>query len=172
MLASEIEFQLNRVKSFASCMRASCGRTESRTGHAFIDANMQELRMSGFMSNRGRQCVASFFTKDLGCDWRVGAEYFETQLLDFDVASNWGNWNYVAGVGADPRAGRYFNIAKQAALYDGDGAYTRLWLPDPTCGPVPPIVPLAFDAVKAPVHKPPRASKVAAAASAIGAGDR
>ena len=126
------------------------------------------------MSNRGRQCVVSFFTKDLGCDWRVGAEYFEAHLLDYDVASNWGNWNYVAGVGADPRAGRYFNIAKQAALYDGDGAYTRLWLPeiDGAHGPVPPIVPLAFDAIKSPARKPPRASKVATstAASAVGAG--
>jgi deoxyribodipyrimidine photo-lyase len=64
---------------------------------------MRELQLTGFMSNRGRQNVASFFTKDLGCDWRIGAEYFESTLLDYDVGCNWGNWNYVAGVGPDPR---------------------------------------------------------------------
>ena len=78
-------------------------RINGETGHPFVDANMRELKLTGFMSNRGRQNVASFFTKDLGCDWRIGAEYFESALIDYDVSTNWGNWNYVAGVGPDPR---------------------------------------------------------------------
>ncbi|CAM9103673.1 unnamed protein product [Pylaiella littoralis] len=102
---------------------------EGKTGYPFVDANMRELKASGFMSNRGRQVVASFFTKDLEMDWRLGAEHFEEHLLDHDPASNWGNWNYVAGVGFDPREDRYFSVEKQATTYDAQGAYVRHWLP-------------------------------------------
>ena len=70
---------------------------EGRTGVPFVDANMRELARTGWMSNRGRQNVASFLVKDLGLDWRLGAEWFESQLLDHDVCSNYGNWNYAAG---------------------------------------------------------------------------
>lgn len=94
----------------------------------FIDANMLELKLTGFMSNRGRQNVASFFCNDFKLDWRYGAAYFEEQLIDYDVASNWGNWAYLAGVGNDPRANRYFNIEKQAKDYDRDKSYRNLWL--------------------------------------------
>jgi deoxyribodipyrimidine photo-lyase len=100
------------------------------TGVPFIDANMRELNQTGFMSNRGRQNVASFLVKDLGIDWRMGAWYFEYALLDYDVASNWGNWAYVAGVGNDPRENRYFNILSQAKKYDPKGDYVRYWLPE------------------------------------------
>ncbi|HET8859797.1 DASH family cryptochrome [Marivirga sp.] len=100
------------------------------TGVPFIDANMRELNASGFMSNRGRQNVASFLVKDLGLDWRMGAWYFEHQLIDHDVASNWGNWAYVAGVGNDPRENRYFNILSQAKKYDAKGEYIRYWIPE------------------------------------------
>jgi deoxyribodipyrimidine photo-lyase len=79
---------------------------EGRTGYPFIDANMRELKHSGWMSNRGRQVVASFLVRDLGLDWRHGAEHFESYLLDHDPCSNWGNWQYCAGVGADPREDR------------------------------------------------------------------
>lgn len=102
----------------------------AETGVPFIDANMRELNASGFMSNRGRQNVASFLVKDLGLDWRMGAWYFEHQLIDHDVASNWGNWAYVAGVGNDPRENRYFNILSQAKNYDGKGEYIRYWIPE------------------------------------------
>lgn len=85
-----------------------------RTGYPFVDANMRELLLTGFMSNRGRQNVASFFVKDMDMDWRIGAEWFESTLIDHDPASNYGNWTYVAGVGADPREDRYFLIPKQA----------------------------------------------------------
>lgn len=94
----------------------------------FIDANMLELKLTGFMSNRGRQNVASYFCNDYKLDWRYGAAYFEEQLIDYDVASNWGNWAYLAGVGNDPRPNRYFNIDKQANDYDANKAYRKLWL--------------------------------------------
>lgn len=99
-----------------------------QTGVDFVDANMIELRLTGFMSNRGRQNVASYFCNDLKLDWRYGASYFEQQLIDYDVCSNWGNWAYLAGVGNDPRGNRYFNIEKQAADYDKNKAYRDLWL--------------------------------------------
>jgi len=99
------------------------------TGFPFIDANMRELNRTGFMSNRGRQNVASFLAKNLNLDWRLGASYFESQLVDYDVTSNWGNWAYNAGVGNDPRD-RYFNILSQAKRYDGDGQYVKHWLPE------------------------------------------
>ena len=100
------------------------------TGIPFIDANMRELKQTGFMSNRGRQNVASFLTKDLKINWIHGAMYFESQLIDYDVSSNWCNWNYVAGVGNDPREDRYFNILSQAKRYDGKGKYVKHWLPE------------------------------------------
>lgn len=65
------------------------------------------------MSNRGRQNVASFLTKDCQIDWRLGAEFFESHLIDFEPSNNWGNWQYVSGVGNDPRASRQFNPIKQ-----------------------------------------------------------
>ncbi|KAL6065516.1 Cryptochrome DASH [Balamuthia mandrillaris] len=102
---------------------------EGRTGIPFIDANMRELNVSGFMSNRGRQNVASFLAKDLNIDWRMGAEYFESLLLDYDPASNYGNWLYAAGI-IDPRQDRYFNILKQQTVYDKDGDYVKHWCPE------------------------------------------
>jgi deoxyribodipyrimidine photo-lyase len=101
---------------------------EGKTGVDFIDANMLELKHTGFMSNRGRQNVASYLCNDLKLDWRLGAAYFEQQLIDYDVCSNWGNWAYLAGVGNDPRGNRYFNIEKQASDYDKNGDYRNLWL--------------------------------------------
>ncbi len=103
---------------------------EGRTGFPLVDANMRELAATGFMSNRGRQNVASFLTKNLGIDWRMGAEWFESVLIDYDVCSNWGNWNYTAGVGNDARGFRFFNISKQAQDYDREGKYVKHWLPE------------------------------------------
>jgi deoxyribodipyrimidine photo-lyase len=94
----------------------------------FINANMLELQQTGFMSNRGRQNVASYFCNELNMDWRIGTAYFEEQLIDYDVCSNWGNWAYLAGVGNDPRGHRYFNIEKQAADYDKNKSFRKLWL--------------------------------------------
>ncbi len=98
------------------------------TDSDFINANMLELKLTGFMSNRGRQNVASYFCNELNMDWRFGAAYFEEQLIDYDVSSNWGNWAYLAGVGNDPRGHRYFNIEKQASDYDKNKAFRKLWL--------------------------------------------
>lgn len=100
------------------------------TGFPLVDANMRELAATGFMSNRGRQNVASFLTKNLGIDWRMGAEWFESLLIDYDVCSNWGNWNYTAGVGNDARGFRFFNILKQSKDYDPQGEYVKHWLPE------------------------------------------
>lgn len=101
---------------------------EGQTGVPFIDANMRELAATGFMSNRGRQNVASFLTKDLKISWLWGAAWFEHCLLDYDPCSNYGNWAYVAGVGNDPREDRYFNILRQAKNYDPKGDYVRHWV--------------------------------------------
>jgi deoxyribodipyrimidine photo-lyase len=103
---------------------------EGKTGFPLVDANMRELKATGFMSNRGRQNVASFLTKNLGIDWRMGAEWFESRLIDYDVCSNWGNWNYTAGVGNDARGFRFFNILKQSKDYDPQGHYVKHWLPE------------------------------------------
>jgi len=97
------------------------------TEDSFVNANMRELSATGFMSNRGRQNVASYLVHDLGVDWRAGAAYFESQLIDYDPASNWGNWAYVAGVGNDPRPQRRFNTQGQAARYDGDHRFRDHW---------------------------------------------
>jgi deoxyribodipyrimidine photo-lyase len=93
----------------------------------FVNANMIELKETGFMSNRGRQNVASYFAKELLLDWRIGAAYFESMLLDYDVHSNYGNWMYVAGVGNDPRD-RKFNTQLQAERYDGHHKFRKIWL--------------------------------------------
>ena len=104
--------------------------TNGKTGVPFVDANMREMAMTGWMSNRGRQNVASFLVKDLNLEWRLGAEWFESQLIDFDVCSNYGNWNYAAGIGNDPRQDRKFNIIKQGLDYDPSGDYVRMWVPE------------------------------------------
>ena len=100
---------------------------EGETTEPFVNANMIELKKTGFMSNRGRQNVASYFAKNMMMDWRMGAAYFEKELIDYDVHSNWGNWMYVAGVGNDPRD-RQFNIKLQSERYDQKGHYQKLWL--------------------------------------------
>ncbi|MGN8226181.1 DASH family cryptochrome [Gracilimonas sp. BCB1] len=102
---------------------------EGNTGIPFIDANMRELNATGYMSNRGRQNVASFLAQNLNIDWRMGAEYFESLLLDYDPCSNYGNWAYNSTVGHDPR-NRYFNIINQADKYDKKGEYVRHWIPE------------------------------------------
>jgi deoxyribodipyrimidine photo-lyase len=101
-----------------------------QTGHAFVDAGMRELAATGYMSNRMRQVVASYLIHDLRCDWRAGAAWFESRLIDYDVCSNQGNWLYIAGRGADPRQGRRFDPDKQAREHDPDGVYRAMWASD------------------------------------------
>ena len=98
-----------------------------QTGQPLVAAALRELAATGYLSNRLRQVAASYLVHDLACDWRAGAAWFEHQLLDYDVYSNQGNWLYIAGRGTDPRGGRRFDPVQQAAAYDPDGAYQRLW---------------------------------------------
>ncbi|PKF62014.1 DASH family cryptochrome [Psychromonas sp. psych-6C06] len=100
---------------------------QGNTPFALVNACMHELNATGYISNRGRQIVASCLVNELGIDWRFGAAYFQQQLVDYDVATNWGNWQYIAGVGADPRGGRHFNIEKQTAQFDPHKAFITQW---------------------------------------------
>lgn len=97
------------------------------TPFPLVNACMKELNATGFISNRGRQIVASCLVNELAVDWRYGAAYFQQQLLDYDVACNWGNWQYIAGVGKDPRGGRHFNLEKQTQEYDPERRYIKQW---------------------------------------------
>ncbi|ABG38684.1 deoxyribodipyrimidine photo-lyase (single-stranded DNA-specific) [Paraglaciecola sp. T6c] len=103
---------------------------QGETPYPIVNACMKQLNHTGYMSNRGRQLVASCLVNELGVDWRFGAAYFEQQLVDFDVASNWGNWQYLSGVGVDPRGHRRFDLAKQAQQYDPNGEFVRQWAGD------------------------------------------
>jgi len=101
---------------------------EGRTGDQLVDANMRELLATGFMSNRGRQNVASYLIFDLAVDWRYGAAHFEEHLLDHDPTSNWGNW--VAAAGLTGQRVNKFNTKKQLNDYDPKREYVRHWLSD------------------------------------------
>jgi deoxyribodipyrimidine photo-lyase len=103
---------------------------KGQTGLPFVDANMRMLLQTGWMSNRGRQNVASYLIFELQQDWRLGAAFFEQHLLDYDCASNWCNWAYIAGVGNS--GARQFNQIKQALTHDAQGDFVRRWLPEKT----------------------------------------
>ncbi len=113
--------------------RAWC---QGETPYPIVNACMRQLNQTGYMSNRGRQLVASALVHELSCDWRYGAAYFEQHLIDYDVASNWGNWQYLAGVGADPRGHRQFNLAKQTQMYDPEGRFIARFQGDTHCAPL------------------------------------
>ncbi len=101
------------------------------TGYPIVDAGMRELRQTGFMHNRVRMLVASFLTKDLLIDWRLGAAWFLDNLLDADLASNSAGWQWVAGSGADAAPYfRIFNPVLQGGKFDADGHYVRCWVPE------------------------------------------
>ncbi len=99
---------------------------KGKTGVPFVDAFMNEIRETGWMSNRGRQIVASYLIHELKQDWRIGAQYFEQQLIDHDVASNYGNWAFIAGVGnANPTP--RFDPVFQQQRYDPNENFTKRW---------------------------------------------
>jgi len=98
------------------------------TNLPLVDAAMRELLLTGYCSNRVRQNAASVLTKDLGIDWRAGAEWFQFLLEDHCVGANWGNWMYFSGVGSDPKQ-RHFRTVSQALRYDPSGTYVVMWLP-------------------------------------------
>jgi deoxyribodipyrimidine photo-lyase len=101
-----------------------------RTGYPLVDAAMRQLRHEGWMHNRGRLVTASFLTKTLYVDWRVGARHFLDLLVDGDLANNQLNWQWVAGTGTDTRPNRVLNPLAQAKRYDPDGTYVRRWVPE------------------------------------------
>ena len=103
---------------------------DGQTGIPIIDAGMRELKQTGASSNRLRQNLASFFIHSLKMDWRLGACWFESSLVDYDTHSNYGNWMYLAGIGNDPRENRKFNVIKQAHDYDPAGEFAKLWCPE------------------------------------------
>jgi deoxyribodipyrimidine photo-lyase len=101
------------------------------TGYPMVDAGMRELNETGFMHNRVRMVVASFLTKHLLLDWRWGERYFAEKLLDFDLASNVGGWQWASGSGCDAAPYfRIFNPSAQQAKFDPQYIYVKQWVPE------------------------------------------
>jgi deoxyribodipyrimidine photo-lyase len=100
------------------------------TGYPIVDAGMRQLAREGFMHNRARMIVASFLTKTMYVDWRLGARHFARLLVDADVACNVGNWQWMAGTGNDTRPNRVLNPLRQAHRFDPQGEYVRRYVPE------------------------------------------
>jgi deoxyribodipyrimidine photo-lyase len=98
------------------------------TGVDVVDAAMHQLLEQGWMPDRGRLIAASYLTRTLELDWRLGAAHFDRHLVDGDPASNIGNWQWVAGTGANPRRGMALNLERQARRFDPDGTYRARYL--------------------------------------------
>ncbi len=118
-----IEWEFNEVQFQAWC--------EGKTGYPLVDAGMRELNQTGHMHNRIRMVVASFLCKHLLHDWRLGERYFARKLLDFDLASNVGGWQWAAGSGVDAAPYfRIFNPVSQQEKFDPEFEYIRKWVPE------------------------------------------
>lgn len=104
---------------------------EGRTGYPLVDAAMRQLKREGWMHNRARMVVASFLTKDLQIDWRLGEEHFAQWLMDYEQASNVGGWQWAASTGTDAQPWfRIFNPILQSKKFDSDGHYIRYFVPE------------------------------------------
>ena len=117
----------NRWRSDSDALEAW---QQGRTGYPIVDAGIRQLLREGYMHNRARLITASFLVRNLRIDWRAGARHFFDWLVDGDVANNVGNWQWVAGTGANPRPGRAFNPLRQAHRFDPGGAYVRRYVPE------------------------------------------
>jgi len=121
-------YDLIQWRNQAADFEAWC---QGRTGYPLVDAGMRELNATGWMHNRVRMVVASFLTKHLLIDWRWGEAYFAQKLLDFDLASNNGGWQWAAGCGVDAAPYfRVFNPTLQALKFDPENRYIRQWVPE------------------------------------------
>lgn len=110
---------------------AAAAWREGRTGYPIVDAGMRELLATGYMHNRARMIVASFLAKDLLIDWRAGERHFMEHLIDGDLASNNGGWQWAASTGTDAAPYfRIFNPVTQGSRFDPDGTYVRRWVPE------------------------------------------
>ncbi|MEZ8350759.1 DASH family cryptochrome [Vibrio splendidus] len=134
--------ELNSSNSSATSNLNFAKWKSGNTNYPIVDACMRQLNTTGYMSNRGRQLAASCLIYELGIDWRHGAAYFESQLIDYDVASNWGNWAYIAGAlnsqvstqtnkqknanQTQPKS-RHFDLGKQTNMYDPDHTFINKW---------------------------------------------
>jgi deoxyribodipyrimidine photo-lyase len=104
---------------------------EARTGYPLVDAAMRQLNQTGYMHNRLRMVTASFLTKDLLVDWRLGEKYFAGKLIDYDLAANSGGWQWAASVGCDAQPWfRIFNPVTQSERFDAQGKFIRRYLPE------------------------------------------
>ena len=129
-----IEWRNNEVEFQAWC--------NGKTGYLIVDAGMRELKETGFMHNRVRMIVASFLTKHLLIDWRWGEAYFARKLIDYELASNNGGWQWAAGSGVDAAPYfRVFNPYLQTEKFDKQGRYIAQWVPEVNTSDYPkPIV--------------------------------
>jgi deoxyribodipyrimidine photo-lyase len=134
LLAANPELPRKDLRPRGDCWRddeeALQAWQEGRTGIPIVDAGMRQLSREGWMHNRARLVTSSFLTKHLYLDWRLGAAHFFDLLVDGDVASNVGNWQWVAGTGTDTRPNRVFNPVRQARRFDPDGEYVRRHVPE------------------------------------------
>jgi deoxyribodipyrimidine photo-lyase len=128
--ASDYRTKHDRWRSGREAREDTEAWKEGRTGYPVVDAAMRQLRHEGWMHNRGRLLTASFLTKTLYVDWRVGARHFLQLLVDGDIANNQMNWQWMAGTGTDSRPNRVLNPVTQGKRYDPDGAYVRRWVPE------------------------------------------
>jgi deoxyribodipyrimidine photo-lyase len=121
---------------------------EGATGYPIVDAAMRQLNASGYMHNRLRMIVASFLAKDLLVDWRLGERYFAERLIDFDLASNNGGWQWAASTGCDAQPYfRIFNPVTQSRRFDAEGRFIRRYVPE--------LAPLDATEIHAPWEVPP-----------------
>jgi len=121
---------------------------DGRTGYPLVDAAMRQLNATGYMHNRLRMIAASFLVKDLLVDWRLGERYFAQHLLDFDLASNNGGWQWAASTGCDAQPWfRIFNPVTQSEKFDAQGRFIRRYVPE--------LAPLADEDIHAPWRVPP-----------------